>query len=121
MRVERQVIGGEVEVGGEERLQPAALAPVDPDGLVPPEQAVVDDHELRAGGRRPLEELERGGDAARDLRHLVGAEHLEAGRPVLREAVRRRAARSRSRMISSRWATGSIIATLCPLGVWPAW
>ena len=87
MRVERQVVRREVQVGSEERLQPATLAPVDPDRLVPPEHAVVDDHELSAGRRRPLEELDRGGDAARDLRHLVGSEHLQAGRAVLREAV----------------------------------
>ena len=87
VRVEREVVRREVQVGGEERLEPSTLAPVDPDGLVPPEHAVVDDHELGAGRRRPLEELDRGGDAARDLRHLVGAEHLQAGRAVLREAV----------------------------------
>ena len=87
MCVEREVVCREVQVRGEESLQPAALAPVDPDGLVPPEHPVVDDHELRACLRCPLEELDRAGDAAGDLRHLVGAEHLEAGRPVLREAV----------------------------------
>ena len=107
-----------VQVGSEERLEAATQAPVDPDGLVAPEHAVVDDHQLRACRRRPLEQLERGRDSARDLRHLVGAEHLQPGRAVLGEAVRCRGARSRTRMISSRWATGPIIATLCALGVW---
>ena len=87
VRVERQVVRSQVQVGSEERLEAATLAPVDPDRLVPPEHAVVHDHELSAGRRRPLEELERGRDSARDLRHLVGAEHLQTGRAVLGEAV----------------------------------
>ena len=43
MRVERQVIGSERQVGREERLEPAALAPIDDERLVAPEDAVVDE------------------------------------------------------------------------------
>ena len=96
MRVEREVVGGEAEVRGEQRLEPAALAPVDPDGLVPPEHAVVDDQELGARGGGALEELPRGRDAAGDLRHLVGADHLQARACRTRGSGRPRAARSRS-------------------------
>jgi hypothetical protein len=87
MGVQREVVRDEGEVGGEERLQPAALAAVDPERLVAPEQAVVDEHELRARGGRTLEQLERGRDAARDPRDLLGPDDLEPGAAVLREAL----------------------------------
>ena len=87
MRVEREVVREEGQVGGEERLETAALAPVDPRAARPPEHPVVDEHELRARGCRALEELERGRDAAGDLGHLVRADHLQPRRPVLGEAI----------------------------------
>ena len=117
MRVEREVVGSEAEVGSEERLEPAALAPVDPDGLVPPEHAVVDDQQLGARGRRALEELLRGRDAAGDLRHLVGAEHLQPGRAVFGEAVDlEQLVREADDLVAL--SHGPIIATLSALGVW---
>ena len=82
MSVESEVVGNQADVACEQRLQPAALAPVDPDGLVAPEHAVMDEHELHARRRRALEQLLRGRDAACDLRHLVRAEDLQAGHPV---------------------------------------
>ena len=51
---------------------------VDHARLVVPEQAVVDDHELRARLGRALEQLQRRRDGADDLRHLVGAGDLHA-------------------------------------------
>ena len=87
MSVEREVVREQRQVRSEERLEPAALTPVDPDGLVAPKHAVVDDQELGARGGGALEELSRAGDAAGDLRHLVGSDDLQTGRPVLREAV----------------------------------
>ena len=48
----------EREVAGEERLEPASLAPVDDARLVAPEDPVVHEHELGAGGRRALEQLD---------------------------------------------------------------
>ena len=57
MGVQGEVVRGERQVGGEERLQPPLHAPVDRPRLVLPEQAVVDEHELRARLARPLEEL----------------------------------------------------------------
>ena len=85
--VEREVVGDEREVAGEERLEPASLAPVDDERLVPPEDPVVDEHELRSRRRGALEELAGGGDAAGELRHLVRADHLQARRSELREAL----------------------------------
>ena len=117
MRVEREVVRGQAEVGGEERLEPATLAPVDPDRLVPPEHPVVDDHQLGPGRGRALEELLRGRDAARDLRHLVRAEHLQAGRPVLGEAVDCEQFVGEADDLVAL-SHGPIIATLSPLGVW---
>ena len=79
MRVEREVVGDEAQVGAEERLEPAAQSPVDDERLVAPEETVVDEHELRAGLGRPLEQLERGGDAARDLLDVRRADDLQPG------------------------------------------
>jgi hypothetical protein len=44
----------------------------------------MDEHQLRVRGRRPLEELERGGDAGHQLADLGTADDLESGRSVLR-------------------------------------
>ena len=49
VRVEGEVVAGQRQVGVEERLEPAAHAAVDRPRLVVPEQAVVDDDQLRAG------------------------------------------------------------------------
>jgi hypothetical protein len=49
-RFEREVVSEKRQIRGEERLEPAALAPVDHERLVPPEHAVVDDHELGPRG-----------------------------------------------------------------------
>src|SRR6266508_5297817 len=87
VRVEGEVVRGQRQVGVEERLEPAAHAAIDRPGLVVPEQAVMDDDQLCAGRGGPLEELQRGGDGADDLRHLVGAGDLHPLRPVVREGV----------------------------------
>ena len=55
------------------------------------------EHELRAESDRALEELARARHAARDRRHLGGADDLEALRRELRDTARPRAARSRTR------------------------
>ena len=52
MSVESEVVGNQADVACEQRFQLAALAPVDPDGLVAPEHAVMDEHELHARRRR---------------------------------------------------------------------
>ena len=87
MGVEREVVRREDQIRPEERLQPAAQAPVDPGAA----RCARTGRGGRSGAalrrRRPLEELERAGDAAGELRHLVGAEHLQAREAVLREAV----------------------------------
>ena len=65
--------------------EPPAKPCVDDERLVPPEQAVVHQHELGAQLHRPLEQLARAGDAARDRAHLGRADDLEALRRELRK------------------------------------
>ena len=45
----------------------------------------MDEHELGARCGGALEQLARARDAAGELRHVVGADDLEPGAPVLRE------------------------------------
>jgi hypothetical protein len=87
MGVEREVVGGERQVGVEERAEPLTLDGADDSAVPVPEEAVVDEQELRAGGRRPLEELARGGDAAGHLADPRRAHDLHAHRPVVGERV----------------------------------
>ena len=79
------MVGRERQVCIEQRLQPPSHAPVDRARLVLPQQAVVDEHELRAGCGRPLEELSRRRDGADELRNLIGSDDLHAHRPVVPE------------------------------------
>ena len=79
MRVEREVVGDEAQIGAKERLEPAAQSSVDDERLSTPEEAVVDEHELRAGLGSPLEQLQRGGDTAGDLLHRRRAHDLKPG------------------------------------------
>ena len=83
--VEREVVRDQRQVRREQRLEPALQPPVDEQRLVAPEEAVVDEHELRARLAGPLEQLARARHAAGDLRHLVGADDLQAGTAVLRK------------------------------------
>src|SRR5215213_7225852 len=57
MRVERQVVRDERQVGAEQRLEAPAQSPIDDGRLVSPEEAVVDEHELRVQRASALEEL----------------------------------------------------------------
>ena len=77
------MVSDEAEIGIEEGAQ--ALAHDDPDAarLLLPEEPVVDEHHLRVGLRRALEELTRRGDPADELPHLWGADDLEPHRPVV--------------------------------------
>ena len=79
--VEREVVRDEGEVGGEQRLEPASLAPVDHERLVPPEDPVMHEHELRLRRRGPFEELAGGGDTTNELRHLGCADTCRPGGP----------------------------------------
>ena len=101
--VEREVVGGERDVGVEERLQPAAQPRGRRrSGSLPQKQAVVDEHELGAGPRRALEELERRRDAADDRRHLVA--RRRPGAPAARTpgSASRSSSSSAKARISSR-------------------
>jgi hypothetical protein len=55
--VEGQVVGGKRHLAVEEGLQPCLQLPVDDPRVVFPEQPVMDDQQLRAGLRGPLEQL----------------------------------------------------------------
>ena len=57
MGVEREVVGGERDVGGEQRLESPLQLTVDDAGVVVPEEPVVDDQQLGTGVPRTLEEL----------------------------------------------------------------
>ena len=88
MRVERQVVAGEVDVVLEQRPQAGGEQRRQPGRVEVPEQAVVDEHELGAQLDRPLVQLERRADTpvstrvtSPRARHLqpVGPEVLEIG------------------------------------------
>ena len=86
--VERQVVAGQGHVRVEQRPQPALHRRPDRAGVKVPEQPVVTQDQLRALGRRALEQLELGrytGDHHVDGR---GAGHLEAVGPVVVEGFR---------------------------------
>ena len=75
MGVERQVVGGEVDVVLEQRPQALGQQRRQPGRVEVPEQPVVDEHELRAELDRALDQLALRGDAgdhARDLRARPG-------------------------------------------------
>ena len=55
--VERQVVGGEADVGVEQELEAALQRGVDRPGTGTPEEPVVDDQQLRALGGGQLEQL----------------------------------------------------------------
>ncbi len=78
------MVGGEIEVGREECLESPPHDVVDRARISIPEQPVVDEHEVGAARGRTLEQLERGGDAADELRDLGRPGDLEAHRPVVR-------------------------------------
>ena len=63
MRVERQVVGGEVDVVLEQRPQALGQQRRQPGRVEVPEQAVVDQHELRAELDRALVQLPPRADA----------------------------------------------------------
>ena len=72
MRVERQVVGGEVDVVLEQRAQALGQQRRQPGRVELPEQAVVDEHELGAELDRALDQLPPRADA-RDHRVISRA------------------------------------------------
>ena len=59
MGVEREVVGGEGGLGGQQRPQPRRHRQRERLEPVAPEQAVVDEHELRAGADAPRSRISR--------------------------------------------------------------
>ena len=88
MPVERQVVGGERDVGGEQPLEPAAHVRADRARLVVPEHAVVHEQHLRAldRARSNTSSVEDTADATRST--SLGADHLHADGRVVAVAVR---------------------------------
>ena len=86
--VERQVVGGERDVGREQALEPAPQVAADHARLVVPEHPVVHEQQLRALDRRAIEHLERGGDGAGHALDALGADHLQPIGRVVAVAVR---------------------------------
>ena len=76
MGVEREVVGDERHLAAEERFEATAQAGIHDERLVAPEEAVVDEHELRMELDGSLEELAGARDAARDRRHVGSADDL---------------------------------------------
>src|ERR1041385_8019808 len=87
MRVEREVVRGKRQVRSEERLEPALQAPVDHQRLVPPEQAVMHENELRTRCPGALEQLAGARHSAHELRHVVGTDDLQTRPAVLGESL----------------------------------
>ena len=78
------MVGEQGCVGAKERLEAAALAPVDDERLVAPEKPVMDEYHLGAGIGRVLEERLRARDPADHELDLVAPDHLEPRRGELR-------------------------------------
>ncbi len=88
VRVERQVVGEQADVGLEQRLQPPCERAVDRSGSRTPEDPVVGEHQLRSLRRRAPEQLEMGAHAGGHRRHLLGPRHLQPVGAVVLEALR---------------------------------
>ena len=87
MRVERQVVGEQVDVVAEQ--QPETLShPADHTAVLPaPEQAVVHEDRVGLGADGGLDQRAAGGHARHDLADLRAAFHLETVRAIVLEAV----------------------------------
>jgi hypothetical protein len=83
VRVKREVVRHEAQVGVEEGAQSLAHDRPDPPLVLLPEEPVVDENHLRAPLGRALEQLARGRDAAGDPAHFRRADDLEPHRPVV--------------------------------------
>ncbi len=86
--VQRQVVRGEGEVVLEQRAQPLRQPRGEPDGLEAPEQAVMDQDELRLLRDGPLEQRALGGHAGHDALDVPLAGDLESVRAEVLERVR---------------------------------
>ena len=76
MRVERQVVRDEAQVGVEEGAQALPHDLADATRILVPEEPVVDENHLRVRLGRALEQLPRGRDPADELLHLRRPHHL---------------------------------------------
>ena len=87
MRVQRQVVGIEIDAGIHQaphaRAQPARQPPV----LAAPEQAVVHQQGVSAGGDGGIDESQAGGDARDDAAHLGPTLDLQTVRPIILESL----------------------------------
>ena len=120
MRVEREVVRGEVQVGGEERLEPAALAPVDQSGSFRQNIPWWTITSCAPARRSSLEQVERGGDTARDLATSSAPTTWSPGVPYSGKRWTSSSSFAYA-MISSRWATGRLSLPFARSGCGAAW
>ena len=71
MRIERQVVGEQVDVVAEQQARRCFIQPGDAAVLAAPEQAMVDEDRVGLGVDGRLDQGPAGGDAGDDLAHLV--------------------------------------------------
>lgn len=87
MPVERQVVGGERDVGREQGLQAPLGRLIQSARRCVPEQTMMHEHEVGAQLGRPREELELSGDAGHDMMYGVRPGHLQAVGSDVGEAI----------------------------------
>lgn len=87
MRVERQVVGEEVDVAVQQQRQPLLHPAGDAAVLTAPEQAVVDEDGIGLGADGGLDQRAARGHARDDLAHRGAALDLQAVRSVVLEAL----------------------------------
>lgn len=87
MRVERQVVGEEVDVAVQQQRQPLLHPAGDAAVLAAPEEAVMDEDGIGLGADRGLDQRAARGHARDDLAHGGAALDLQAVRSVVLEAL----------------------------------
>jgi len=88
VRVEREVVRGERDVGAQQRAQARGEGGGEPERAELPEQPVVDEEELGVGRDGPGDELPVRGDARDHPLGLLRARHLQPVGAVVAEPLR---------------------------------
>ncbi len=86
MSVEREVVGGEADVGVKQDLKAALERGIDRPGTGAPEESVVDDEQLGVLGGGEFEQLGMRGDAGGHGHHLGRPRNLQAVGTVVLKA-----------------------------------
>ena len=86
MRVERQVVGEQVDVMAEQAGQTRLASGDDPAVLAAPEPAVMHDDSIGPAGDGAFYQGKTGGDAEKHLADLVASFHLQAVWAIIAES-----------------------------------